>query len=670
MPKNYNLGYYIKEKHISKALELLEYQLEQTNPLYNITDFTIYKNLSEKLNPEKFHKDFIKRDSFYYFENKFHLIKYYGVQRAYKIREFHYFSRDLLVLYYALGFYFIELLEKHIANTNEIFSKKPLKVFYGGSINFEKPKNSKIYYYEDYKEFLSLKEQYTKPEEGKIKYAISLDIKSFFYSIDHKLLLDVLERKAYPTSKKALEYNEYTKESIEFFLKFLMSDSKGIPVSGQNIFSSFISSIYFSDFDEFVVDNYLNTNNFKYIRYVDDFYLIYTVDSTTLITEVRKQIYAIENQIADFLIDNLKLSVSTSKSDRFMINDDQSQLDFLKSTGFESPFEQEFDYEYFYEDTILSLEIKDKKAPEIFDECIKILSKIKNQTNELAQIDIDSKESSYLNFILIHKGCLAYSKSEEAKEKVRVSAIFNDFDNLDFILMKIKVILHLLTTDDIYRKTFFVSLITSIKNPENLTQKVSILDKFIHQIQFLLNEAKGETKVVLENEYLYYVEESILYLKEIINKNQNQYFSIFYKSLNKSYELNSFKFIYPIEFLYQESCLPLLQQIKQRNVNEKLGFYNVCFNHLLNEFQNFFEMIFFDGKEKDASVIKSKMTESGFKFNDIKFVAEFFDRRNQNSISHTNKFDIGFWGVGKKEYENYKSKIEKITLDIYTRFKT
>ncbi|WP_395065671.1 hypothetical protein [Flavobacterium sp.] len=664
MARIFNIGYYINEKHISKAVELLNYQLAQKSPLYNITDFTIYKNEQNVIIPCEFYENYVKRDSFYYFENKFKLIKYFGVQRAYKIREFHFFTWDLLVLYYSFGFYIRELLDKYITTVNNIYSEKSINIFYGGSINYEYPNKSKIFYYDDYKVFLNLKETLTKPEPGKIKYAISLDIKSFFYSIDHKILLDILDRKSYATTKKALHYNEFAKETFEFFLKFLISDSKGIPVSGQNIISSFISSIYFSDFDEFVVDTFLDNDRYSYIRYVDDFYIVFSEDDTKPISEIRKEIYSIENSISDFLTKHLNLSVSSSKSDRFVISDVDSHLDFLNSTGFESPFEQEFDYEELYNESILSLQIKDKQAPEIFDECINLLKKLKSQTGNLEQINIEAKESSYLNFILIHNSCLQYSKSNEAKLKIINSGIFENFEHLDFLLTKIKVILHLVTINNELRNNLFNSIILSLAEDENITQKITILDKFIHQIQFLITELKGLEKIQLQNEYLNYIEIIKLNLKSNLEKSNNDYFSIIYKSLDKDYKLNKFEPIYSTNFLSQTNCIPLVQQIKQRVINEKIGFYNVCFNHLLNEFQNIFEMMFLDGKQKKALEITSEMSKNKFKVNDIKFISEFFDRRNQNSISHTNEQEIGFWGVGHNEYKKYKLKLEELIKEI------
>ncbi len=649
------------------ALELLELQLEQVSPLYNTVDFTTYRNNDTTIDIESFYNDFIRRDSFYYYNDIFQVLNYYGVQRAYKIREFHYFTWQMLVLYYAVGFYIRELLDKYIVNFTSVYLKKPIDVFYGGNLNLAEPKKSKIYYYEDYKEFLHLKETLTQPEEGKIKYAISLDIKSFFYTIDHKILLDLIDRKAYSTTKKGLHFNEFTKEAIEFYFKYLVKDSKGIPVSGQNIISSFISSIYFTDFDEFVVDNFLNTGKFHYIRYVDDFYLIFSEDSTKPISEIRQEIYDIENEIADFLIKHLKLSVSSSKSDRFQITDIESHLNFLNATGFESPFEQEFDYEELYEDSILSLQIKDKPAPEIFSECIEILKELKLQSDTLPQFEIDAKKSSYLNFILIHKNCLSYSKSAEAKQIVRQSGIFSDLNNIDFILIKIKVLLHLVTIDEEYRKGFFEFIVDALQSGKSLTQKITIVDRFIHQLQFLISESKGATKDELIAEYNEYINVFIVKLEPLIELCTNGYFKILFKALKNEYSLITFDKIYDFNFLSDKKCIPLVQQIKQRNINEKLGFYNVCFNHLLNEFQNLFEMIMLNGTQVTAKDIRDEMAKDGFTTSEIKFVTEFFDRRNQNSISHTNEQEIGFWGVGQVEYEEYKKNVEPIIRKVYNK---
>ena len=122
--------------------------------------------------------------------------------------------------------------------------------------------------------------------------------------------------------------------------------------------------------------------------------------------------------------------------------------------------------------------------------------------------------------------------------------------------------------------------------------------------------------------------------------------------------------IYKEKFLNKEETTSFMQQVKQRVYNERIGHYNVAFNHLLNEFQNLVEAAYFNRKKQEALDIRNKLTKEKFKVSDILIVSDFFKRRNQNSISHTNDTELGFWGVDAKEYYKYKSKIEPLMQQI------
>ena len=657
MAREFHLGHFLKQYHFEKAVLLLKEQLKQTSPLYNNLDFSLYRQSEiDTIVVSEFYNEYIKRDSLYYFENKFYSKKYYGVQRAYKTREFHYLSLSSLIAYYALGMYVRELLDKKIGLVTEIYKSKNIDVFYGGKLNFENPIASKIFYYEDYKEFIGLKESLTKPVDGKVKYAISLDIKSFFYTIDHKILFDLIDSNCTPTLKQSLNFNELTKESIVTLLRFFQHNNLGLPVSNQNIISSFLSSIYFSRFDQYVADKYLHDSNFSYIRYVDDFYLIFEEDSSTSLEDIRQKIYDIENDFSEYLINKLNLSVSSSKCDRFCISNEESQLEFLNASSLDSPFDLEFDLEDLYKDSILSIEIQDKKIPEILDECIYIIQKLKNQSTELPQLSIDTKESAYLNYILILKACLAYSKSEEAIRKIEESKIFENIQALDFILIKPKVFFHLMTLTETGRNSLFHFIKSNLETNKSITQKLTILDKFFHQITFLISENKNETKANLQAEFIDYKNEILPILKIIKEKDiyDLEYLNLIISSLDPSHSLSTFNPVYNPSFLNLNDSIPLTQQIKLRKLNELLLNYNVCFNHLLNEFQSLFERAYFSGVSKTALAITRKMAEENYSIDEIQLVSNFFERRNQNSISHTNENDIGVWGVNLAEYTEYK----------------
>lgn len=667
MTREFHLGHFLNLYHFEKAVILLKEQLKQTSPLYNNLDFSLYRQSEiDRIVVSEFYNDYITKDSLYYFENKFYSKKYFGVQRAYKTREFHYLSISSLITYYALGMYVRELLDKKIGLVEEIYKSKKIDVFYGGKINFENPTSSKIFYYEDYKEFIGLKESLTKPVEGKVKYAISLDIKSFFYTIDHKILFDLIDSNCTPTLKQRLNFNELTKESIVTLLRFFQHKNLGLPVSNQNIISSFLSSIYFSRFDQYVADKYLRDTDFSYIRYVDDFYLIFEEDSLTPLEEVRQKIYDIENDFSEYLINKLNLSVSSSKCDRFCISDEDSQLEFLNASSLDSPFDLEFDLEDLYKDSILSIEIQDKKIPEIFDECISIIQKLKSQSTELPQLSIDTKESAYLNYILILKACLAYSKSDEAIRKIEESKIFENIQALDFILIKPKVFFHLMTLAETGRNSLFQLIKSNLETDGSVTQKLTILDKFFHQINFLISEAKNETKANLQAEFIHYKNEILPILKNIKEKDiyDLEYLNLIISSLDPGHNLTSFNPVYNASFLNLNDSIPLTQQIKLRKLNELLLNYNVCFNHLLNEFQSLFERAHFAGESKTALAITRKMAEENYSIDEIQLISNFFERRNQNSISHTNENDIGVWGVNLTEYTEYKKSVIPILIKL------
>lgn len=663
MARAFHLGHFLKEKHFEKAILLLKEQLKQTSPLYNNLDFTLYRQSEiDLINITEFYSDYIKRDSLYYFENKFYSKKYFSVQRAYKTREFHYLSISSLITYYALGMYVRELLDKRIGLEREIYKSKNINVFYGGKLNFENPINSKIFYYEDYKEFIGLKERLTKPVDGKVKYAISLDIKSFFYTIDHTILFDLIDSICTPTLKQSLNFNELTKESIVTLIHFFQHNNLGLPVSNQNLISSFLSSIYFSKFDQYVADKYLQNPNFSYIRYVDDFYLIFEEYSSTSLQNVRQKIYDVENDFSEYLINKLNLSVSSSKCDRFRISDEASQLAFLNASSLDSPFDLEFDHEDLYKDSIISMEIQDKKIPEIFDECISIIQKLKNQSTELPQLSIDTKESAYLNYILILKACLVYSKSEEAIQKIYESEIFENIQAIDFILIKPKVFFHLMTLTPNGRNSLFLFIKSNLETNKSITQKLTILDKFFHQITFLISEANNETKNHLIEEFSQYKNEILPILLIIKQKDiyDLEYLNLIINSLDSNHFLSTFNPVYNANFLNLNDSIALTQQIKLRKLNELLLNYNVSFNHLLNEFQSLFERTYFSGQSKTALAITSKMATENYKIDEIQLISNFFERRNQNSISHTNQSEIGVWGVNSVEYTEYKNNISPI----------
>lgn len=663
---NYTLGYFLEERHIEGAYHLLKKQIEETKPLYNTLDFKIFRNdkVLENFNTTSFYNDFVKNDVFYYFQNKVFLLDYVGVQSAHKLRNYHFLSFEALVIYNAIGLYLNEVLELYQLSFNVILKESQASVYYGGKINKE-AKKSNIFYYEDYQKFISKKEELTKPQEGKVKYVITMDIKSFFYSINHKILLDIINQNAISVSKKKIRFDENTIASIEFFFKYIMKGNCGIPVSSQNLVSSFLSSIYFAPFDHYVIDNYLKDNSISYIRYVDDFYLICEFDKNEKLSKIRNFIYSIENNISFFLMNELKISVSNDKMKRTKIDDLDSYYEFLSHSNAPSQGEGEIEIIQI-KDILQEKSIEGKSLPDIFNECMEIIKKLKEKTLIFDKIDIDKKDSNFLNLILINKGVLDYSKSKDAITLIDKEKLFIDYNFLDYVLTKTKIFLHLISLTKENRDYFHNLILEDGNNINNINQRIMLAERFILQLDFLSEKDKKE-EIILKSDITKYKED----YKKIINEflkvqTNNTYAKLALKMIDFDVNIVDFEPIYGISILNKE--ISLMQQIKQRVINEKLGYFNVAFNHLLNEFQKLVEITYFEGNETNADSIWKKLSEKKFEVKEILKVYDFFKRRNQNSISHYNYSELGFWAVSETEYYEYKTDITRVIIKVLNEY--
>ncbi len=670
MKKEYALGYFLELRHIEGAFKLLKKQIEEVSPLYNTLDFKIFREekLIENFNLEEFYTRYVENDVFYYFQNEIFIINYLGVVSSYKIRNFHFLSFKALILYYSIGLYLHEVLNQYQTDFDEILKESNGKVYYGGKLNHIDPSNSNIKYYEDYRDFLSEKERLTKPEINKTKHVVTVDIKSFFYTINHRILLSIIDKNATEVTKKALRYDENTIASIEFYFKFLMKGSLGIPVSSQNLVSSFLSSIYFSPFDQYLIDEYLNKTQINYIRYVDDFYLIYELESTVAPSEARNLIYDLENDVSDFLSNELALSLSSEKGRRTKIDDLKSYNKFIVESSLPSLSELEIDFEHLQVKNLVKDNLtKSKSVEQNFNESIQIIETVKSQLKGFDKLNIETKEANFLNNILIDHQVREYCKSKPALDQINSKALFVSYDSLDFVLVKIKVFIHLISLNKVSREYLHDLIILENEDIKNINQKLSIIEKFILQLEFLSGKDPQE-KILKKQELEKYRKDYILLTKKIIiEQPKNLHALLVLKMLDKSTSLMNFKAKYNILMLNMPENTSLMQQVKQRHLNERLDLFNVAFNHLLNEFQNLVESAYFNREKQDAKDIRNKLIGEKFKVREILLVSDFFKRRNQNSISHSNDPELGFWGVSKKEYLQYKNKIEPLVQKILNR---
>jgi len=140
-------------------------------------------------------------------------------------------------------------------------------------------------------------------------YILKCDIKKFFDSIDHNILISLIEKKI--KDKNAIRL---IKEIIK---SFSVLPNKGLPLG--NITSQLFANIYLDELDQFI------KHEFKvkyYIRYCDDF---------VILSDNRKYLERLILKINDFLKEKLKLSLH---SDKISIRRYHQGVDFLGYVSF------------------------------------------------------------------------------------------------------------------------------------------------------------------------------------------------------------------------------------------------------------------------------------------------------------------------------------------------
>lgn len=103
--------------------------------------------------------------------------------------------------------------------------------------------------------------------DSRVCWSMKCDIKKFFASINHKILLEILSRKI--KDKDFLNLLEKIVKSFYSDRTTNVSNKKGIPIG--NLTSQFFSNIYLNELDQFIKHE-LKVK--YYLRYADDFVLL------------------------------------------------------------------------------------------------------------------------------------------------------------------------------------------------------------------------------------------------------------------------------------------------------------------------------------------------------------------------------------------------------------
>ena len=141
-------------------------------------------------------------------------------------------------------------------------------------------------------------------------WVLKCDIRKFFASIDHKILLEILAK--YIPDKNILWLLEQVIKSFHFG-----EDGRGLPLG--NLTSQLFCNVYMNEFDQFVKHK-LKVK--YYVRYADDF---------VFLSDNKSWLLSLIAPISEFLSEELKLSLHP---DKIFIKTVASGVDFLGWVNF------------------------------------------------------------------------------------------------------------------------------------------------------------------------------------------------------------------------------------------------------------------------------------------------------------------------------------------------
>ena len=127
-------------------------------------------------------------------------------------------------------------------------------------------------------------------------FVLKCDIRSFFESIDHDILIGILERKV---RDKDTLWLLRTIIASHYSARLSVFSLKGLPIG--NLTSQLFANIYLNDFDQFI-KHVLRIKH--YARYTDDF---------VIVSKDRAYLEALIPKLKQFLSDNLALELHPKK---------------------------------------------------------------------------------------------------------------------------------------------------------------------------------------------------------------------------------------------------------------------------------------------------------------------------------------------------------------------
>lgn len=626
-------------------------------------NFRLLKNqilaLSEK-KVSNYYKTFIETDMVYALPEFFSSDIVYIPKNMTGTREYRFFATYSMFLYNAVGLFFVECCSEVI---NELrFKNKKVFAFYPTKFKVDDNNKHKTLknkwkaennYKDEYRDFLKKLESSIEP--GNI--ILKLDITQYFESIPHKKLIKLLKKYAPETTLKKYNFQKDSDTVLEFYFESLMGKKHSIPQGRKNFVSDYFGYLYLISFDLEVES--LSKNKYLtfkgLVRYVDDIYLVFENPQNIEDENIFKELLSIESTIINWFLRELNLIINPSKTERKIIDTENTKKKFIKSTvkAISSPEKNNV------------TTAKPSPINASFDGLISELNKfkfkefpIKKEDKEKLKIIFDGKLRDYI--------------FKPDNKKLVIDTINNIDIELTVDYINILIILFTLSKKNETSKPFINPLIQFLHNM-NYADK-----RHLHILQIALAQnidfSKIKKEIVKHKENLLlddYGKYLVLFLTEQESKTKKE---IDYLSCNSIYNRIANEFYYPKNrgFLFdldnpyitiinnllnqyadQDS---IVRQIKYYVSSRRNQQWDLAFNYLLGIFHELCKIAHsLDDDAKVPNIIAA--LDSKITLTDELIIRKFFKRRNANLISHPSQNGIPSIKVDEQELRQYESQI-------------
>ncbi|MBE9166505.1 hypothetical protein IQ238_02775 [Pleurocapsales cyanobacterium LEGE 06147] len=404
------------------------------------------ENALDKIAPRQFYNNYIRNDLCFNYPGLFRVTPYYVPKGDGGVRQFHFLEAPLRIIYYALGFYFLELTREIRRQLASIHRDSSIYTYYGANIRLDEPQKSQIYYQEDYQEFTRNIRRIVRRQAQTHKVAVlHIDIQDFFRSIAHSNLVQIFDAQAMPESQFCLRYNEHTKLAIRDILFFIMHRSEGLPLSQQNIVSNLLSHLFLYPLDNFIREIQIDiAPSLTFHRYVDDMFLTVQFPLTETNENIGTTMLDISTNIGAFLSSNLHLCLNPLKT----------RLDIIASEDRVDKLIERSRLVSFYE----PLPEEGGESPQnTLNRAILVLNSMKEKFREYGFVEKIATNDDLALKQCFQSAVIHYTRSEQAQRQLE--AVFQDWYPA-LMPKSIRVLVFLISRVPNALNNLFIQLIT------------------------------------------------------------------------------------------------------------------------------------------------------------------------------------------------------------------